>query len=123
DQLKRITAEVDSELEITEITDRVSKEYGPALLFENVKGSKYPVLINAMGTYERMAMALGVEKLNDIGNDIEEFIDMANYMGLINKFKSLPRLSRMATMFPIKLPTKGACQEVINHDPDLSELP
>ncbi|AIY83343.1 MAG: menaquinone biosynthesis decarboxylase [Clostridium baratii] len=122
-ELKRINVEVDPELEISEITDRVSKKYGPALLFENVKGSKYPVLINAMGTYERMAMALGVENLNDIGNDIEEFMDMANYMGLMNKFKSLPRLSRMATVFPIKMPTKGACQEVINYDPDLTELP
>lgn len=122
-ELKRISTEVDPELEITEITDRVSKNYGPALLFENVKGSKYPVLINAMGTYERMAMALGVDHINDIGNDIEEFIDMSNYMGLMNKIKSLPRLSRMATVFPIKLPKKGACQEVINHEPDLTELP
>ena len=83
--IRRIKTEVDSELEITEIADRVSKEYGPALLFENVKGSKYPVLINAMGTYERMSMALGVEKLDDIGSDIEEFIDMANYLGLMKK--------------------------------------
>ena len=122
-ELVRVKTEVDPELEITEITDRVSKDYGPALLFENVKGSKYPVLINAMGTYERMAMALGVENINDIGNDIDEFIDMSNYIGLMNKFKSLPKLSRMATVFPIKLPTKGACQEVINHNPDLNELP
>ncbi|MBL4932846.1 MULTISPECIES: menaquinone biosynthesis decarboxylase [Clostridium] len=122
-ELKRISTEVDSYLEITEIADRVSKEYGPALLFENVKNSKYPVLINAMGTYERMAMSLGVEKLDDIGNDISEFIDMTNYLGLMNKFKSLPRLTRLATVFPIKLPTKGACQEVIEMDPDLSTLP
>lgn len=121
--LKRITAEVDSYLEITEITDRVSKANGPALLFEKVKGSDFPVLINAMGSYDRMAMALGVEHINDIGEDIAEFMDMANYMGLMNKFKSLPRLSRMAAVFPIKLPTKGDCQEVINYDPDLTKLP
>lgn len=121
--LKRIKTEVDSELEITEIADRVSKQYGPALLFENVKGSDYPVLINAMGTYERMAMSLGVDDINDIGNDIEEFIDMSNYLGLMKKVKSLPRLARMATVFPLKLPTKGACQEVIEHEPDLSTLP
>ena len=48
--LKRIHTEVDSVLEITEIADRVSKKYGPALLFEKVKDSPYPVLINAMGT-------------------------------------------------------------------------
>jgi 4-hydroxy-3-polyprenylbenzoate decarboxylase len=74
--LKRINAEVDSELEITEITDRISKKFGPALLFENLKGSSYPVLINAMGSYERMSMALGVERLDDIGNDIEMTSDI-----------------------------------------------
>lgn len=121
--LKRIKIEVDPELEITEIVDRVSKKNGPALLFENVKGSDYPVLINSMGTYERMSMALGVEKLDDIGNDIEEFIDMSNYLGLMKKFKSIPRLARMMTVFPIKLPTKGACQEVIENEPDLFKLP
>lgn len=121
--IRRIKTEVDSELEITEIADRVSKEYGPALLFENVKGSPYPVLINAMGTYERMSMALGVEKLDDIGSDIEEFIDMANYLGLMNKLKSIPRLTRMVSVFPLKLPTKGACQEIIEDEPDLSTLP
>lgn len=121
--LKRIKIEVDSELEITEIADRISKQYGPALLFENVKGSPYPVLINAMGTYERMSMALGVEKLDDIGNDIKEFIDMSNYLGIMKKVKSLPKLARMATVFPIKLPTKGSCQEVIEKEPDLTKLP
>lgn len=122
-QLKRIHTEVDAELEITEITDRVSKNYGPALLFENVKNSNYPVLINAMGTYERMGMALGVDNLDDIGDDIKEFIDMSNYMGLMKKFQSLPRLTRLATLFPIKMPTKGACQEVIEREPDLDKLP
>lgn len=121
--LKRIKVEVDSELEITEIADRVSKQYGPALLFEKVKGSPYPVLINAMGTYERMSMALGVEKLDDIGGGIEEFIDMSNYLGLMKKVQALPKLARMTAVFPIKLPTKGACQEVIEENPDLSTLP
>lgn len=123
DELIRIKAEVDPELEITEITDRISKDYGPALLFENVKGSDFPVLINAMGSYERMSMALGVSTLDDIGDGIGEFIDMSNYLGLMKKIKSLPRLARMASVFPLKLPNKGACQEVVDHDPDLSKLP
>lgn len=122
-ELKRIKTEVDSYLEITEITDRVSKSGGPALLFENVKGSDYPVLINAMGSYDRMATALGVKNINDIGDTIEEFMDMSNYLGLMKKFKSLPRLSRMAAVFPIKLPSRGACQEVIQSEPDLTKLP
>ncbi|MBK5261479.1 MAG: UbiD family decarboxylase, partial [Peptostreptococcaceae bacterium] len=122
-ELKRIKVEVDPVLEITEITDRVSKAGGPALLFEKVKGSEYPLLINAMGSYKRMALALGVEDLKDIGETIGEFMDMSNYLGLMKKIKSLPRLSRLVAVFPLKLPGKGACQEVINENPDLEKLP
>ena len=122
-QLKRITAEVDADLEITEITDRISKKVGPALLFENVKGSKYPVLINAMGSYERMSMALGVEKLDDLQEDISELINMQNYVKIPRLIKSVPRLFRLLSVFPWKLPVKGACQEVIELNPDLSTIP
>ena len=59
-ELVRVTAEVDPELEITEITDRVVKSGGPALLFENVKGSRLPLLINQFGTERRMCLAFGV---------------------------------------------------------------
>ena len=61
--LKRIKVPVDAELEITEITDRVSKfrdGRNVALLFENVRGYDMPVLMNQFGSYERMALALGV---------------------------------------------------------------
>ena len=67
--LRRIKTEVDAELEITEITDRVSKMEGEknvALLFENVKGYDMPVLMNAFGSMERMSIALGVESLDEI---------------------------------------------------------
>ena len=77
--LKRITAEVDCELEITEITDRVSKMEGDknvALLFENVKGYDIPVLMNAFGSMERMAMALGVEKLDDVAEELKEILKL-----------------------------------------------
>ena len=122
-QLKRITTEVDSDLEITEITDRVSKKVGPALLFENVKGSKYPVLINALGSYERMSMALGVKELDDINKEISELINMQNYLKVNKLIKSVPRLFRLLSVFPWKLPIKGACQEVIEHEVDLSTIP
>ena len=69
-ELVRIKEYVNPELEIAEITDRVSKVYGPALLFENT-GYDFPVLINSMGTEQRMAMALGVDNLDVIGHDIE----------------------------------------------------
>lgn len=122
-QLKRITAEVDSDLEITEITDRISKEVGPALLFENVKGSKYPVLINAMGSYERMSLALGVDKLEEVEEDIANLINMQNYIKIPKLIKSIPSLTRLLAVLPWRLPIKGACQEVIEHDPDLSTIP
>jgi 4-hydroxy-3-polyprenylbenzoate decarboxylase len=64
--LKKITVEVDAELEITEISDRVVKAGGPALYFANVKGYKMPVVTNLFGTMERMKLALGVEDLDRI---------------------------------------------------------
>ena len=71
DQLLRISVDVDSELEITEIADRVSKANGPALLFENIKGSQFPLLINAFGSYKRMQMALMCDSFDDIAAKIE----------------------------------------------------
>src|SRR5215212_9119591 len=67
-QLRRIRAQVSNDLEITEITDRVSKsrDANYALLFENVRGHTMPVLINAMGTRERMAWALGLRDLEEL---------------------------------------------------------
>lgn len=121
-QLIRIKIEVDPELEITEICDRVSKEKGPALLFEKVKGSPYPLLINAMGSEERMALALGTEKLDDLAEAMEGLMDISSYMGLANKFKAIPKLSRFVGLLPVHLP-KGSCQEVIEENPNLNELP
>ena len=122
-QLKRIAVEADPELEITEVADRVVKAGGPALLFENPKGSRYPVLINAFGTMERMAMALGVERLDDIGAEIAEYFEIGQYIGLVNQVKAVPRLTRLANVFPKKLAGRGACQQVVERQPDLSALP
>ncbi|MCK4257758.1 MAG: menaquinone biosynthesis decarboxylase [Halanaerobiales bacterium] len=120
-ELVRIQTEVDSDLEITEITDRVSKDYGPALLFENVKGSNYPVLINAFGTYKRMAWALGVEKLDDVARDMERFLDVPGG-GWIEKFKKLPLLFEATRFFPKKV-RNAPCQEVVEKDVDLGKIP
>ncbi len=123
DLLKDIYEEVDSNLEITEITDRVVKSGGPALLFHRVKNTNYPVLTNAFGSYERMNLALGVEDIEEICESIADFIDVENYLGLINKVKAIPSLLKVATAFPIKLPGKGLCQQVIEKKCDLSTLP
>jgi len=66
-ELVRVAAEVDPDLEITEIVDRTVKAGGPALLFERPKGSRHPLLINQFGTERRMCLAFGVERLDDLG--------------------------------------------------------
>lgn len=119
--LRRIAVEVDSELEITEIADRVVKNNGPALLFEKVKDSPYPVVINTFGTYERMHLALEVNHVDEIAKDILNIMDVSSYLGLINKIKSVPKLARLARVFPKKV-EKAPCQEVVE-DPDLTKLP
>src|SRR5436853_6960981 len=86
-QLERISADVDAELEIAEITDRVSKPGGPALLFENVRGHSIPVLINALGSCARMLMALGAEDYSEITERITELTDVKSPQGLIEKIK------------------------------------
>lgn len=121
-ELQRVKVPVNAYLEITEITDRLCKSGGSALLFENVKGSEFPVLINAMGSEKRMSLALGVENLNQIGEQIGELINLSNYSGWLNSAKQLPKLTRMAAVFPLKV-KKGTCQEVVEEDPDLSKLP
>lgn len=122
--LHRITAQVDPELEITEITDRVSKTGGPALLFENVKGSAMPLLINAYGSRERMALSLQVEDLDQIGADITALLQLADNVpsSLLGKVKMLPTLAQLSSFFP-KLVKSGSCQEVVHMEPDLGELP
>ncbi len=112
---------VDSELEITEIADRVSKKNGRALLFNKVKNSPYPVLINAVGSYERLHMAFEVDDLDEIAHEISELVNMGNYLNIISQIKSIPRLTRMLHVFPKKV-KRAMCQEVIE-DPDLDRLP
>ncbi len=125
-ELKRISAEVDPRLEVTEIADRVMKQPagGAALLFENVKGSDIPLGINLFGSSKRMAMALGVEALDDIGDRLSEMLKLEVPDSLMGKLAMLPMLKEMAS-FPPRSVRSGACQEVVlqGDDIDLSALP
>jgi 4-hydroxy-3-polyprenylbenzoate decarboxylase len=111
-ELKRISFEVDPKLEITEFADRSVKSGGPALLFENPKGSKVPVLINSFASTRRMEIALKVESVEEIGARISEYLEMRMPEGLLNKLKMLPKLAEIGAFFP-KIVSKGACQEVV----------
>ena len=122
-ELKEISVEVDPVLEISEIADRVVKAGGPALLFTNVKGHRIPVLINAFGTLERMALALGAESLDAIAGDIAELLEPQMPVSLIGKLQALPKLKRFLSL-PPKTVRSGACQEVVETDsPSLAEIP
>ncbi len=128
-ELKRIHTEADPILEITEITDRVSKSRnnnnnkdeqgsigGHALLFENLKG--YPghkLLINQFGSERRMRLALQVDSLDQIADRIRGFLDVKSPQGFFDKVKMLPMLAEMGNLFPKTVPT-GPCKEVIKRD-------
>jgi 4-hydroxy-3-polyprenylbenzoate decarboxylase len=88
-ELKRIPFEVDPVLEITEFADRSVKTGGPALLFENPKGSDIPVLINGFASTRRMELAFEVSSIEDVARRITEYLGMQMPQGLIGKLKML----------------------------------
>jgi 4-hydroxy-3-polyprenylbenzoate decarboxylase len=127
-ELKRIRQRVSPELEITEIADRVVKAGGPALLFENVEGSQFPLIINAFATRKRMSLALSVEDLDEHARRIEELTKLPGNMpgSLLGKALLLPGLAQIGQSAAPKVISRSApCQEVVKLGPDakLSELP
>ena len=121
-ELKRVQTDVDPVLEIAEIADRVSKSRdrdgnfgGSALLFEKVKGSSLPVLINQFGSERRMRMALEVDSLDEVADRIRQFMDVKSPQGFLDKVKMLPMLAEMGKFFP-KTVSTGPCKEVVRKD-------
>jgi 4-hydroxy-3-polyprenylbenzoate decarboxylase len=123
-ELVRVQAEVDPHLEVTEIVDRVVKQGGPALLFERVKGSRLPLLINQFGTERRMCLAFGVERLDDVAARLGEILELQPPEGLAAKVRGLRTLKSIADSRP-KSVRRGACQEVVlrGDEVDLGLLP
>ena len=123
-ELKRIDAELDPSLEIAEVTDRVSKKFGPALLFNNPKGSKFPVLTNMYGSYARMNMALDSENLDALGERIHEYLEIERPDGINKKLQMIPKLSKLTNIFPDHV-KRGSCQDVVytGDQVDLSIMP
>lgn len=114
-ELKRIAAEVDPVLEITEITDRITKAGGPALLFEKPKGSRFPVLINMLGSQRRMNLALEVDDVQEVADRIRSFVDFQSPQGMMEKLKMLPKLAELGSFFP-KSVRSGPCKEVVRKE-------
>ncbi len=127
-ELLRIKAKVDTRFEMCEIVDRISKceGGGKAVLFEN-SGTAYPVLMNMMGSDRRMAMALGVDSLDDIFRRIDNILKgvMSPKHSLWEKLQMLPLLKDVSKWFPQRSTKRGECQEVVwqGEDVDLGKLP
>jgi 4-hydroxy-3-polyprenylbenzoate decarboxylase len=124
-ELIRVTEFVDPNLEITEVVDRISKSNNnKAILFENT-GTDFPILINSMGSEKRMCLALKVDTLDQLKDEIEELFKMmtAPKEGILSKLAMLPKLAQFASWMPKVKSGKGACQEVIMDSPDLDKLP
>ncbi|MBU2977258.1 4-hydroxy-3-polyprenylbenzoate decarboxylase [Alteromonas sp. C1M14] len=126
-ELKRITQAIDTNLEMTEIADRTLRAKGPALLFENPKGSDIPVLANLFGTPERVAMGMGqtsVAALREVGTLLAYLKEPEPPKGLKDLWEKLPVFKQVLNM-PAKEVKKAPCQEVVisGDDVDLSMLP
>lgn len=128
-ELKRIAVTVSRDLEITAITDRLSKggdDSNKALLFENVEGFDMPVLINAFGSKKRMALALGVENLEELNEKLAALVDLRLPKGMggtLSRAADLFGAFRSVGLKPDKV-RSGACQEVIlKEDASLNTLP
>jgi 4-hydroxy-3-polyprenylbenzoate decarboxylase len=115
-ELARIKEYVNPKLEISEITDRISKtkDGGKALLFENT-GYDFPVLMNAYGSEKRMCLALGVSHLDDVAKEIESLFHLlaSPKESIIDKLKMLPKLNQFASWMPKVKSGRGECQQVI----------
>ena len=127
-ELLRVAAKVSPRFEIAEITDRMAKSKGggKALLFEDT-GTEFPVITNMMGSDSRMALALGVERLDDIADRITAILGEALTPkgSLMDKLRALPLLAEMSRWFPQQVSGRGACQHTVYRDAevDLCRLP
>ncbi len=126
-KLKRIKTQINSELEVTEISDRVLQQGGPALLFENVKNHTMPMLTNLFGTADRIALGMGrdsADELSEVGELLAYLKEPEPPKGLKDAIGKLPILKQVLHMSP-KIVKKAAWQEIVfkGDDVDLGCLP
>jgi len=123
-ELIRVKEKVSPILEISEINDRLVKNNGKSVLFENT-GTEFPVLINMMGSEKRIAMALNVNNLDELAERIKSIFDMlsAPKESMLDKLKLIPKLGEIGSWSPSKSNKRGLCQEVEMENPDLSKIP
>lgn len=121
-EIKKVTTEVDSELEIAEILRRSMYYNGPAILFENVKNYEMPVLGNAFGSMKRLEIGLEMNDFTEIGQRIVDMTKMDIPSGFLNKIKKLPELSKMTESFP-KPENSGPVTEITSNNVSFDNIP
>lgn len=125
-ELNRIKETVSPNLEITEVADRISKlpGGGKALLFENT-GTEFPLLINGLGSAERIKLAFHGHTPDDLTKMMHQLLEdfTSPTDGLSSKLALLPKLSKFSSWMPKKLKGRGACQEIVQEQVDLLKLP
>jgi 4-hydroxy-3-polyprenylbenzoate decarboxylase len=124
--LIRVTRPVSRDLEITEITQRVLRAGGPALLFESVPGSAMPVLTNLLGAPRRVARAFEAERVDELADRIERLVHLrppAGFLGAVRDLAgTMETLGTLRTLAPKRV-RSGPCQEVVEERVDLDRLP
>jgi 4-hydroxy-3-polyprenylbenzoate decarboxylase len=114
---------VDPRLEIAEISDRVVKAGGPALLFTNVRDCAFPVLTNQFGTQRRMAAVFDATTLDEVGERVRKLLDISPPgEGVFEKLNALKAFAPLANAVPQTV-RDGSCQDVVMPEPDLGRLP
>lgn len=123
-ELIRVKEFVSPKLEMAEINDRIVKNNGKAILFENT-GTDFPVLLNMMGSEKRIAMALNVNNLDELGDRIKAIFDIMSSPkdSLMDKLRIIPKIGEIGSWAPSKIKGRGLCQKVEMSDPDLSKIP
>ena len=125
DELIRVKEFVDPILEITEITDRISKlpNGGKAIYFENT-GTNFPVVTNIFGSDKRMALALGKESLECLSNEISDFFNILTSpkKKISEKLSALFKIKSLASISP-KTVKKGSCQDIVIKKPNINIFP
>ena len=119
--LKRVMVPVSAELEVTEIATRLVREGGPAVVFENVEGASYPLVVNLLGTMERIEIGLGRHP-EEIGDDLITFLEDVNPPSLGSLWRNRGSAFNLLNVRP-GFPLNPVVHQVIESDPDLSQMP
>ncbi len=125
-ELLRVSAEIDADLELAAVIDRVCKssESSPAVLFENVRGHTTPIVANVLGSERRICKALNAESLEEVADRIATAMKPEIPTGWLDAFRLVPGLVEL-TKVPPKTVDSAICQQVVKMgtDVDLNELP